>query len=251
MNDETAYARVLSTHKTCLSSTKISSHTLAVSSAQHKGYASKLIENAIQHIRQNQAVLSILFTRIPAFYHTFGFMSLPTLQIEAEPRPYPFKVTYRTADLKQDSEQLQKLYTDYNRYKTGPVVRNIHYWKQQIHFPRIDPDLFWVAEKNHEIVCYIRGKIDGDLLKIQEWSYRTGEENRVKSLIAEMARTTNKKKVYILYLSEEEATLFQEWTYQSRENHALMIRLIQLDKHSPFSHVLKPHHLLFWESDRF
>jgi predicted N-acetyltransferase YhbS len=220
-------------------------------SSRHLGYASQLMEDAIQHMRQNQAVLSILFTRIPAFYYQFGFMSLPTFQIETKPPSDLSKIEYRKANLNQDLEQLQKLYIDYNQNKTGPVVRNIHYWKQQLKFPRIDPGQFWVIEYSGEVQCYVRGKIDTDYLKIQEWAYREGQEIYVKLLIVEMARTTHKKKVHLLYLSEQEATLFHDWNCQSKENKALMIRLIQLNKHSSFSYILKPHHFLFWESDRF
>ncbi len=177
-------------------------------SHQHRGYASQLMEDAIQYMRNNGVLLSLLFTQINPFFYSFGYMDLPTLSVEAEPLQRRFKIEYRTANIRTDLTELQKLYSDYNRNKTGPAVRNAHYWKQQMKFPRIDPCLFWVTEENGTIQCYIRGKIETDYLKIQEWAHRPGEEECVLNLIHEMTRVTHKKKVYSRYLSKQEATLF-------------------------------------------
>ena len=99
--------------------------------------------------------------------------------------------------------------------------------------------------------CYIRGKIEIDYLKIQEWAHRPGQKERVLNLIHEMSHITHKKKVYSRYLSEQEATRFKGWPCHIAEDKTSMVRLIQLDKRSSFSNILRPHHFLFWESDRF
>ena len=218
---------------------------------QHRGYASQLMEDAIQYMRNNGVLLSLLFTRINPFYHAFGYMDLPTQSVEAEPPQSRFKIEYRTAELETDLTELQKLYSDYNRKKTGPVVRDVHYWKQQMKFPRIDPGLFWVIEEKGSIRCYIRGKIETDYLKIQEWAHRPNEKEHILNLIQEMAGVTHKKKVYSRYLSEQESTLFKKWPCHITADRTSMVRLIQLDKHASFKNIVSPHHFLFWESDRF
>jgi len=218
---------------------------------QHRGYASQLMGNAIQYMRDNGALLSILFTRINPFYHSFGYIDLPTLQVEAEIPQRRSEIQYRTADLGKDLKQLQKLYTDFNQNKIGPMVRDSRYWKQQMKFPRIDTGLFWIIEEDNALQCYIRGKIEADYIKIQEWAYQLGKQEYVLNLIGEMARATHKKKSYSRYLSEQEITLFKQWPCHITENKTSMVRLIQLDKGSSFSNILRPHHFLFWESDRF
>jgi predicted acetyltransferase len=218
---------------------------------QHCGHASSLMEDTIQYMRDNSAILSILFTRINAFYHTFGYMDLPTLHVQAEVPESPSGIRYRKVDLKKDLKKLRKLYSEFNRNKTGPVIRSALYWKKQMHFPRVDPDLFWLIENNEEIQCYVRGKVEGDCLKIQEWAYRPGKAHQAADLIGEMARITHKKKVDSRYLSDAETTLFDEWPARIVENRALMVRLIRLDQRSSFRTILRPHRFHFWESDRF
>ena len=220
-------------------------------SCQHRGHASRLMEDAIRYMRDNSALLSILFTRINSFYHSFGYMDLPTLQVEVELPHHQSKINFRTADLGKDLKRLQNLYAEFNQNRIGPIARNAHYWKQQMNFPRIDPGLFWMIEEDNTVRCYIRGKIEADYIKIQEWAYRPGEEERVLELIGAMASVNNKKKVYSRYLSEQEATLFKQWPCDITEDKTSMVRLIQLDKRSSFRNILRPHHFLFWESDCF
>jgi predicted acetyltransferase len=220
-------------------------------SFQHRGFASRLMEDAVRYMRDNGALLSLLFSRINPFYHSFGYMDLPTLQVEVEPPQHRSKNNYRTADLEKDLGRLQKLYAEFNQNRSGPLARDAHYWKQQMKFPRIDPGLFWMIEDNSTIRCYIRGKIEADCIKIQEWAYRPGEEERVLELIGAMASVANKKKACSRYLSQQEAALFKQWPCDITEDKTSMVRLIQLDKRSTFRNILRPHHFLFWESDRF
>ena len=220
-------------------------------SARGQGYAIRLLNDAIEYMRKKNAVLSILFTRINPFYHRVGYFTIPTIDLDI-PIPSPTKIiAYDKADMNRDLSGLAQLYYTFNHQRIGPVCRTESYWKKQPYFPRVDPDLFWVIEKNSQIICYVRGSVRDDTLKIQEFCYGRGNERAVLDLIATMAHSLDKKNARISYLSEKETDIFSIWSPERSENTALMVRLIQLNKLSIFQKLLKHYRILFWEADRF
>jgi len=219
--------------------------------AQGRGYATRLMNEALEYMRENGAILSFLFTKINLFYKRFGYFTLPTLEIHSR-HPLSVKPTNtRKANLDQDLPYLKKIYENYNDHRVGPVVRDEIYWKKQSGFPRLDTDLFWVGRENKKIVSYARGFIAEDILKILEFGYMPGKEEPLWNLIASMAHKVKKKTVHLSYLSKRETDLFAPWSPDVKENTALMVRLLQLDKLSSFRKLFNSRQFLFWESDRF
>ncbi len=220
-------------------------------SAQGMGYATQLLTDTITYMRKKGAILSILFTRIQPFYRNVGYLTLPTLDIHTKP-PAPSKsIIHRPVDLNQDLSPIIQLYKHFNQDRTGPVIRSRAYWKHQPGFPRLDPTLFWVCEEKGEITCYVRGFVDDEILRIQEFGYLPGREASLRDLIATMARILKKKNVHISYLSYEEVNIFTPWHHKTSENTTLMVRFLQFDKLAVFDELLQPYRFLFWEADRF
>ena len=219
--------------------------------AQGKGYATRLMNDAVEYTKRRGAVLSFLFTRIHPFYERLGYFALPTLEIHVQPPSPPKTTPHRRTDIDRDLRSLKRMYENYNDHRVGPVVRDERYWRKQLKFPRLDPDLFWTGEENKEIVCYARGGITEDILKILEFGYMPGKEGLLRHLIAAMAHEVERKEVHLLYLSQKEVDLFSTWSPEIKENTALMVRLLQLDRLASFRKVFQPSRFLFWESDRF
>ena len=219
--------------------------------ARGQGYATRLLNDAIEYMRKKNAVLSLLFTRINLFYRRVGYFTIPTIDLDIPIPSSTKKITYRKADMNRDFSRLAQLYHAFNHRRIGPICRTESYWKSQPHFPRLDPNLFWVMEENGQIIGYVRGSVRDDTLKIQEFSYEKRNEKTVRDLIVTIAHSLGKENVLISYLSEKEADIFSCWFPHRSENTALMVRLIQLDKLSIFQKLLKPHRILFWEADRF
>ena len=218
---------------------------------QGKGYASRLMKESINFMKENGAVVSILFTRINSFYKKFGYFTLPTLEIQCELPPERPDLLWRQAILERDLPALSQIYLQMNNRRTGPVKRNLTYWKKQIGFPRLDSDLFWIHEKNDTLLCYARGRRHENILKIMEFGYKEGCETQVRDLILTMTHYTQKNKFVLTYLSQMELPVFAGLPVKISENRTLMIRLIQLNRLSTFRELFKPRQILFWEADRF
>jgi predicted N-acetyltransferase YhbS len=218
---------------------------------QGKGYASRLMKESINFMKENGAVVSILFTRINSFYKEFGYFTLPTLEIQCDLPPERPDLLWRQAILERDLPALSQIYLQMNNRRTGPVKRNLTYWKKQTGFPRLDPDLFWIHEKNDTLLCYARGRRYDNILKIMEFGYKEGCEKQVRDLILTMTNYTQKNKFVLTYLSQIELQVFRGLPVKISENRSLMIRLIQLNRLSIFRELFKSRQILFWEADRF
>jgi len=216
-----------------------------------RGYATRLMNDAIGYMKSRKTTLSILFTRINTFYEKAGYFTLPTLHLSLK-IPVSIKtISYRKVNLKQDIASLVPMYNHLHQNRWGPVVRNKKYWRCQMGFPRLDPELFWISEENGKLCCYIRGFVSENILKILELGCIEGEEERLRCLVATMAHTVQTDVVQLSYVSQREVALFRAWSPEVTENTALMIRLLQLDRLSSFSKLFQKHQILFWESDRF
>jgi predicted N-acetyltransferase YhbS len=220
-------------------------------SAQGRGYASLLMNDAVQYMKSERAVLSFLFTKINPFYAPFGYFTLPTLDLTLRPPSPSTALPFRKADLDKDLGALVRMYDQLNRHRSAPVVRDGRYWERQMGFPRLNPDLFWVVDENGEIVCYARGGIEKDTLKLLDFGYTLGKEDRLYDHIAVMAEASQKKTVRLSYVSQQEVDLFKHWPSEVTENTAFMVRLLQLDRLSSFRSIFEPRKILFWEADRF
>lgn len=218
---------------------------------QGKGYATLLLKDAVTAMRKREVVLSFLFTRINSFYERVGYFTLPTLQLDLQPPPPSKSIFHRKANLDQDLVSLTEIYDYFNKHRVGPIVRNKRYWKSQRESPRSNADCFWVGEENRSITSYVRGLTEGDAIRVQEFGHRPGQEESLRSLIATMAYTLQKKTVHISYISNEVVDLFKDWSPKVAENTALMLRLIQLNRLSSFRKFFNPHQIIFWDSDRF
>lgn len=187
----------------------------------------------------------------PSFYEKAGYFALPTYDLHLQPPSASTHNAYRKVNLNRDLPSLAEMYEKQNHNRTGPVVRDKKYWKCQMGFPRLDSDLFWIAEEREAIICYARGFAANKNLKILEFGYRPGAEGRLNNLITTMAQTVGKKTVHISYISKREVDIFNHWPHKLTENRVLMIRLLQLNRLTSFRKLFKPYHNLFWEADRY
>lgn len=218
---------------------------------QGKGYATLLMNDAIDYMKKHKAVVSFLFTRINPFYEKYGYLTVPTLDLQLRPSSSFQPISHRPVRLDRDFQFLDNLYHAQNNPKTGPVVRNSKYWQCQMGFPRVDPDLTWIHEENNQPLCYIRGFFREDHLKILEFGYQEGKEKKLFRLIAAMAEKLNTKTIHFSYLSEKEVNLFASRPSMIQDNTALMIRLLDLKSAPSLKTLFSPRSILFWESDRF
>ena len=219
-------------------------------SRQGLGYASRLMETALEAMNARDAVFSILFTRIDAFYERFGYFTLPTMELSVS-GPGPIESSpFREVDLSRDLPALLDIYDRTIQKRAGPVIRTKKYWEKQIDFPRLSDAMFWVAGKN-PVVAYARGNVRDGALRLQDFGYLPGHEETVRNLILSMAGQKNRKEIRLLYVNQQEADLFKGCSVKTFQNTHIMIRLNRKDRIAAYRRLFQPRCFLYWEADRF
>ena len=90
------------------------------------------------------------------------------------------------------------------------------------------------------MTCYVRGFVDGEILRIQEFCFHPGKEASLRNFIATMAQILKKNNVHISYPSNEEVAIFAPWSLEKSKNTILMASLLQFDKLAVFGELLQP-----------
>jgi predicted acetyltransferase len=218
---------------------------------QGRGYATKLMKSAFDYMKSKGAVISILFTRINPFYEQLGYFSIRTRTLQFTPPPLRQIISWRQVDLDRDLSLLMSFYRTHHEKRIGPIDRDAEYWRSQIAFPRLAPNLFWIYTKKGSPICYLRGRSDQNILKILEYGAHPNHYRSLWDLIAIMAQETGTNSIEINYLPNVEVELFQPLKPKIIDNLSVMVRLIQLNQIQTFQKWVKPYHILFFEADRF
>jgi predicted N-acetyltransferase YhbS len=216
-----------------------------------RGFASMLMTNALEFVQKRGAAFSLLFTHINPYYMKFGYLTLPSLAVAFRIPSRTSHVPFRRAHFPKDLTRLERLYVRNNRERIGPVVRNRRYWISQLRFPRIQPNLVWVSEKGKTLACTIKGFVAEDRLKVIEFGFVPGEEERLFDLMAAMARFVGKDRIQILHMTEEQIPLFSQTSPDIFPNSHIMIRPIVGAPLDTLRKIIQPNRFLFWEADCF
>lgn len=156
-----------------------------------KGYASKLLEEAVDYMRDEGFHYSILFTRIPGFYERFGWRRVPlTLtsgSLKNGSENFKLKGAIRRFRADTDLKPLLKVYNRFNEQRWGTVVRTEPLWRSELKW-LFDEDLnrFLVYEEE-AVGSYIRCHINRPY--IMEFGFEKGCENSLRALIHRCAST--------------------------------------------------------------
>lgn len=138
---------------------------------QGQGLAGALLRRTLHTCRMENYALSLLFTGIPGFYETFGYRTVSGNEflltpVEEWPRGdiVPFSP-------KQHLGEVQQLYAEFTRDRTGTLKRDDSYWPGQLEFAQDDPGLFTLLVRYDRPVAYVRARA-GAGLHIHEFAYR-------------------------------------------------------------------------------
>ena len=142
-------------------------------SARGKGLASDLLRRAIDSMRARGMALSLLFTGRFTFYEPLGWqqMSLRFFKLAAGARigsvdPDTLERAFRPADL----ERVAALYELYTELLSGPTIRDARYWAGQLRTAGTPEEDFRVAERDGEIVAYVRAASFGGRVRVLEYA---------------------------------------------------------------------------------
>lgn len=124
------------------------------------GCATSLLRDVIKN---NNACLFGLFTKIPGYYKTFGFKIVPRDKIVIKKGDFKNILasgpTIRKFMVSRDILSVMKIHNSYFKCKTGVLIRNLSDWKAQLSYFNEEKRLFLVAESDNRIKAYIRCKL--------------------------------------------------------------------------------------------
>lgn len=159
---------------------------------RRRGYASKLLEDAVNYMRGEGFEYSLLFTRIPEFYERLGWRRIPltllsgTLKNRFETR---LKGVVRRMRVDADLKPLVNLYSRFNRGRWGTVVRTERLWRSELKW-LFDEDLnrFMVYVEG-AVKAYVRGHKHHPY--VTEFGFERGCEDAAWALIRRCASGFN------------------------------------------------------------
>ncbi|MBM4085292.1 MAG: GNAT family N-acetyltransferase [Planctomycetes bacterium] len=156
-----------------------------------RGHATRLLEDAIAYMEREGYDLSMLFTGVPPLYEKLGWKAMPQSIVSFRIREdvdLPYDSDGRIGDWERDLAGVMRVYDEFNRGRTGTVVRTDDCWRAQLRWLREeDPAGFLVAERGGEIVAYTRCRKDANF--IMEYGYLPGWEDAMTSLFVQLAWT--------------------------------------------------------------
>jgi GNAT superfamily N-acetyltransferase len=102
---------------------------------QHRGFGSRVVQDALHLIKREGYDLAMLTTRVPGFFSRFGLREVPKVAgFACEPSALArlqnsTRCTFDELDYNRDWRSLLGLYRQYSQGLTGMQVRDTRYWE--------------------------------------------------------------------------------------------------------------------------
>ncbi len=172
-------------------------------SERNKGYAGKVMLDAMDYMKQRGFQISLLTTTINEYYERFGFETVRRQLVHMNLIPHTGNPQISVFDCNRDMKGVIGLYDRYNAGSTGPLVRDAAYWQSQLGFCGEDAGLFLVFRDAGEILGYARGRKETASTKILEYAVADGREEIISALFRDLAARTGQPKLD-LFVSQAE-----------------------------------------------
>jgi len=143
-----------------------------------RGYSTACLEDSIRFMEGNDYDLSMLFTGIQPFYQRLGWEVFPTYDITyvglKSPKLQRQGINITTFSPDAHLAAVSSVYSKYNENLSGPICREAPQYRGTL-WRHYDPDAFFVALKDEQVVGYVRGAF-GETAYIYEYGSTTSEE---------------------------------------------------------------------------
>jgi len=124
---------------------------------RRKGYASAGLKDAIEHMVTQHYDLSFLYPFDPSYYARFGFgdLVLPFQVLELDGVVERSNGYLLREFEPRDTDALEAIYDEFNRFRVGPFERSSLYWRQYLAKNRPLHERLFVAELEDKVVAYM------------------------------------------------------------------------------------------------
>jgi GNAT superfamily N-acetyltransferase len=175
-----------------------------------KGYASKLLEEAVSYMRGEGFHYSLLFTRIPGFYERFGWRRVPLTLfsgfLKNGSEAGKLKGSVRRFHVDTDLKSLLKVYDRFNEDRWGTVVRDEPLWRSELKWLFDEDFNQFLLYEEETVKSYVRCHKHRPY--IMEFGFEKGCEDSVKALVHRCASMFKGKRgedrIYLPVLKDPE-----------------------------------------------
>ena len=124
---------------------------------ERRGISTRLLQRAIDDMRDRGHALSLLFTGRTTFYERLDWVQIPrpTWTLTRTPSGPAPVATSRRFEL-GDLARIERIYDDYNLHTDTTVTRDRRYWISQLGYAGEPDEDFRVVERDGQIVAYAR-----------------------------------------------------------------------------------------------
>jgi predicted N-acetyltransferase YhbS len=221
-------------------------------SEREKGYAGRVLRDALEYIRNKKLPVSLLTTTINSYYEKFGFQTIQRHVVLMELPGAGEHPGVRPFDRARDLRGVMELYNRFNTQFIGSLVRDAEYWDSQLEFCDEDKSLFYVCETEGDLRGFVRARKEADHVQVLEYGFAENQQEILPGLLEHLARGAGERRVK-LFASDN------EWSYLSfgkidgvRADTDMMVSIIDPDLSPEVRNTLKSdYQLTFWLTDFF
>jgi predicted acetyltransferase len=216
--------------------------------ARKSGFASLLMGDALQRMRERGYPLSVLTTTINPYYEQFGYRTVvrEVLTFTEIPRVD----NARSFDRARDLGDVMGMYEQYNAGSIGPEVRDDAYWRAQFEF--LGDEVFLVAEEAGRLIGYMRAGYEKQDLYIREFAALRHEPRVFGVLLGALSSRIPGVPVKYFASEREKARLELRLPYTVHDDTDLMIAVLDEGYRAlAESTLMKRNGITYWLTDFF
>lgn len=221
-------------------------------SERGKGYAGKVLRDALEYIRKKKLPVSLLTTTINPYYAKFGFQTIQRHVVQMELNGAGEHAGVRPFERARD---LRKIIDSYDRFSTqfvGSLVRSEAYWDSQLDFCDEDKGLFFVHETEGELRGFIRAKKEADHVQVMEYGFAGKRQDVLRGLFEHVARSAGEPRVKLFASDLERPYLSFGNGGSPRADTDMMVSIIDPGLNQKVQDTLRrDFQLTFWLTDFF
>jgi predicted N-acetyltransferase YhbS len=221
-------------------------------SEREKGYAGRVLRDALEYIRKKKLPVSLLTTTINSYYEKFGFQTIRRHVVEMELPRAAEHPGVRAFDRDRDLDRVIKLYDRFNTQFVGSLVRDEAYWDSQFEFCDEDRSLFDVDETERELRGFVRAIKKPDHVQVLEYAFTGNPQESLPGLFEHVARGAGERRLKMFASDTERAYLsFGNGNSVSADTD-MMVSIINPDLKPGVRDTLRrDYQLTFWLTDFF
>ena len=212
------------------------------------GFASLLMRDALERMRERGYPLSVLTTDINPYYAKFGYRTVVREVLTFT--QIPLVGNARSFDRTRDLADVMRIHEQYNAGSIGPEVRDEAYWRTQFEF--IGDETFLVAEEAGRLIGYLRAGYEKKDLYVREFAARSSEPRVFADLLGALSARVPGVPLKFFASGREQARLEIRLPFTVHDDTDLMIAVLDEGYRTLAENTLmKRNAMTYWLTDFF